>query len=101
MVDSRTNTIFVQDTPSRLDEVRKLLRKVDVPVRQVMIESRIVEATDTFGRNLGVRLGYHDQTGQGTKIGSQDGTPVRVVPGGNLVDTGFHTGQVAQAPPFE
>ncbi|HET9404869.1 MAG TPA: AMIN domain-containing protein, partial [Burkholderiales bacterium] len=40
VVDPRTNTIFVQDTPSRLEEVRKLLRKVDVPVRQVMIESR-------------------------------------------------------------
>jgi type IV pilus assembly protein PilQ len=57
VVDARTNTIFVQDTPSRLEDVRKLLRKVDVPVRQVMIESRIVEATDTFSRNLGVRMG--------------------------------------------
>ena len=101
VVDARTNTVFVQDTPTRLEEVRKLLRKVDVPVRQVMIESRIVEATDTFGRNLGVRLGYHDMTGQGNKIGSQDGTPVRVTPGGNLVDPGFHTGQVATAPAFE
>jgi type IV pilus assembly protein PilQ len=101
VVDARTNTVFVQDTPTRLEEVRKLIRKVDVPVRQVMIESRIVEATDTFGRNLGVRLGYHDLTGQGNKIASQDGTPVRVVPGGNLVDPGFHTGQVAAAPAFD
>jgi type IV pilus assembly protein PilQ len=101
VVDARTNTVFVQDTPTRLEEVRKLLRKVDVPVRQVMIESRIVEATDTFGRNLGVRLGYHDQTGQGNQFGTQNGVPVRVVPGGNLVDTGFHTGQVATAPAFE
>jgi len=61
VVDPRTNTIFVQDTPSRLEEVRKLLRKVDVPVRQVMIESRIVEATDSFSRNLGVRLGYREE----------------------------------------
>jgi type IV pilus assembly protein PilQ len=101
VVDARTNTVFVQDTPTRLEEVRKLIRKVDVPVRQVMIESRIVEATDTFGRNLGVRLGYHDMAGQGNKVGSQDGVPVRVVPGGNLVDPGFHTGQVAAAPAFE
>ena len=101
VVDARTNTVFVQDTPTRLEEVRKLIRKVDVPVRQVMIESRIVEATDTFGRNLGVRLGYHDMTGQGNKIGSQDGTPVRVVPGGNLSDPGFHTGQIAAAPAFD
>jgi type IV pilus assembly protein PilQ len=100
VVDARTNTVFVQDTPTRLEEVRKLLRKVDVPVRQVMIESRIVEASDTFGRNLGVRLGLHDQTGQGNKVGSQDGRPIRVVPGGALTDTGFHTAQVADVPPF-
>jgi len=100
VVDPRTNTIFVQDTPTRLEEVRKLIRKVDVPVRQVMIESRIVEASDTFGRNLGVRLGYHDLTGQGFKAGSQNGTAVRSLVGGQLTDTGFHTGQVATAPPF-
>jgi len=101
VVDARTNTVFVQDTPTRLEEVRKLIRKVDVPVRQVMIESRIVEATDTFGRNLGVRLGYHDMTGQGNQLGTQNGVPVRAVPGGQLVDPGFHTGQVAAAPAFD
>jgi type IV pilus assembly protein PilQ len=65
-----------------------------------MIESRIVEASDTFGRNLGVRLGYHDMTGQGGKVGSQDGTAVRLLAGGQITDTGFHTGQIATAPPF-
>jgi len=60
VVDPRTNTLFVQDTPSRLEDVRRVLRKVDVPVRQVMIESRIVEATDTFSRNLGARLGFRE-----------------------------------------
>ncbi|MBV9361464.1 MAG: AMIN domain-containing protein, partial [Betaproteobacteria bacterium] len=48
VVDARTNTLFVQDTPSRLEEVRKLLAKIDVAVRQVMIEARIVEADETF-----------------------------------------------------
>ena len=100
VVDPRTNTIFVQDTPTRLEEVRKLIRKVDVPVRQVMIESRIVEATDNFGRNLGVRLGYHDQSGTGNQLGTQNGVSVRAVPGGQLSDPGFHTGQIATAPPF-
>ncbi len=57
VVDARTNTLFVQDTPTRLEEVRKLLAKIDVAVRQVMIEARIVEASDTFAKNLGVRLG--------------------------------------------
>lgn len=59
VVDARTNTLFVQDTPDRLDEVRKLIKQIDVPVRQVMIEARIVEATDNFSKNLGVRLGYN------------------------------------------
>ncbi len=58
VVDARTNTVFIQDTPSRLDAVRKLIKQIDVPVRQVMIEARIVEASDKFGRDLGVRLGY-------------------------------------------
>src|SRR5574340_449540 len=97
VVDIRTNTIFVQDTPTRLEEVRKLIRKVDVPVRQVMIESRIVEASDTFSRNLGVRLGYHDLTGRGDSIGSAN-SPVRGLIGGNLNDTGFHTNQSSTTP---
>lgn len=63
VVDPRTNTLFVQDTPSRLEEVRKLIKQVDVPVRQVMIEARVVEASDTFTRNLGVKLGYNTVTG--------------------------------------
>lgn len=59
VVDARTNTLFIQDTPDRLEEARKLIKQVDVPVRQVMIEARIVEATDNFSKNLGVRLGYN------------------------------------------
>lgn len=61
-VDVRTNQLFVQDTPTRLEEVRRMIRSVDIPVKQVMIESRIVEASDTFGRNLGVRLGYGEDS---------------------------------------
>ncbi|MFN0162839.1 MAG: type IV pilus secretin PilQ [Burkholderiales bacterium] len=55
--DPRTNQLFIQDVPSRLDDVRRLVARVDVPVRQVLIEARIVEATDTFSKNLGARLG--------------------------------------------
>src|SRR3990170_2242206 len=57
--DERTNILFIQDTPTSLDGVRKLIKQVDVPVRQVMIEARVVEASDTFSRNLGVRLNYN------------------------------------------
>lgn len=94
--DPRTNTLFVQDTPSRLEEVRRLLRTVDVAVRQVMIESRIVEASDTFSRNLGVRLGYHDRS---NGIGlPNNNSGVRMLPGANLNDTTAHTGQVVTTP---
>ncbi len=59
VVDARTNTLFVQDTPTHLEEARKLIKQIDVPVRQVMIEARVVVASDNFGKNLGVRLGYN------------------------------------------
>ncbi len=55
--DGRTNTLFVQDTGSRLDELRKLIVKIDVPVRQVMIEARIVIADDKWSKQLGFRFG--------------------------------------------
>jgi type IV pilus assembly protein PilQ len=60
LAEPRTNQLFVTDTPSKLEEVRQLLSSLDVAVRQVMIEARIVEASDTFGRSLGVRLGGTD-----------------------------------------
>ena len=61
--EPRTNQLFVTDTPSKLEEVRQLLLTLDVAVRQVLIEARIVEARDTFGRSLGVRLGGGDRRG--------------------------------------
>ena len=59
--DARTNTLFVKDTPSRLEEVRKILKQIDMPARQVLIEARVVEAHDGFASNLGVKLGYTGQ----------------------------------------
>lgn len=56
-VDERTNILIVQDTPSKLEEVRDLVTSLDKPVRQVLIESRVVIATDTFLKDLGVRFG--------------------------------------------
>jgi len=61
VVDPRTNILFVQDTAARLEEVRRVIRQIDITVRQVLIESRIVIASDKFSRQLGVRLGV--QTG--------------------------------------
>ena len=60
IAEPRTNQLFVTDTPSKLEEVKALLAKLDIPIRQVLIEARIVEARDTFGRSLGVRLGATD-----------------------------------------
>ena len=97
VVDERTNQIFVQDTPSKLDEIRELLAKTDKSVRQVLIEARIVEAADTFSRNLGSRLGFHDQSGRGSRI---PGGGTRANVGGGLGDTGFHTGQSSTTPNF-
>lgn len=89
LLDDRSNMLFVKDTPSRLDDVREMLAKVDTPVRQVMIEARIVEAGDSFAKNIGMRLGYHDMTGGGKS---------NIAVGGSLVDTGYHTGQAADVP---
>lgn len=55
--EARTNQLFINDIPSKLEEIQALITKIDVPVRQVLIEARIVEADDSFSRNLGVRLG--------------------------------------------
>ncbi len=58
--DVRTNKVFVQDTAARLEEVRKIIGQIDITVRQVLIEARIVEADDKFSRNLGAKLGFND-----------------------------------------
>ena len=60
-VDDRTNTLLVQDTAERLQDVRRMVRTIDVPIKQVLIESRIVVVNDDFSRDLGVRLGVTTQ----------------------------------------
>lgn len=57
-VDARTNSLLVQDVASKIKELRSVIAKLDKPVRQVLIETRIVEANDDFSRELGVRLGF-------------------------------------------
>ena len=56
-VDDRTNTLLVQDTAERLQNIRRMVRTLDIPIKQVLIESRIVVVNDDFSRDLGVRLG--------------------------------------------
>jgi type IV pilus assembly protein PilQ len=57
IAEPRTNQLFVTDIPSKLEAIQALISKLDIAVRQVLIEARIVEASDTFGKSLGVRLG--------------------------------------------
>jgi type IV pilus assembly protein PilQ len=61
IVDSRTNTLIIKDTVKKIDDVKKLIHQLDVPVQQVMIESRIVIADDSFARDLGVKFGAGKQ----------------------------------------
>ncbi len=56
-IDERTNTLMVLDTAEKLEEIRRVLVRLDVPVRQVLIESRIVIANDDFSKSLGTRFG--------------------------------------------
>ncbi|MFK7814706.1 MAG: type IV pilus secretin PilQ [Gammaproteobacteria bacterium] len=68
-VDERTNNLLVQDTTLKLDEIRRLVERLDVPVKQVLIESRIVVANDDFSKALGVRFGVSNRD---TNTGGSD-----------------------------
>ena len=71
-VDERTNTLLINDTSDQLAEIRALVHRLDVPIRQVLIESRIVIATDDFNKDLGVRWGIN----RNTTTGGTDGFAV-------------------------
>ncbi len=83
--DARTNKVIVKDIPQNLSDMRKLLVQLDVPEKQVMIEARIVEASSSFTRNLGVNWGIHYRDGSASFLGI------------NSLDTGF--GGLTSAPP--
>ncbi|MDM7323192.1 MAG: type IV pilus secretin PilQ family protein, partial [Gammaproteobacteria bacterium] len=68
-VDERTNTLLINDTPESLDKIRDLVKKLDTPIKQVLIESRIVIATDDFARELGLKWGV-------TGSFNNNGTPI-------------------------
>ncbi len=93
--EARTNQLFVSDIPSKLEEVTAMIAKIDVPARQVLIEARIVEADDKFGRALGVKLGGSDLRGlRGGLPGYSVGGNSRVVIGGNYTAIGGQTTQM-------
>jgi type IV pilus assembly protein PilQ len=85
VVDQRTNTLFVKDTPTNLEEVRKMIKQIDIPVRQVMIEARFVNAQTSFSQSMGGKLSMPTRpvpgVGTGTSIG---GTQALLYPTANL-----------------
>lgn len=92
--EPRTNQIFVSDIPSRLEQVQELISKLDIAVRQVLIEARIVEASDTFGKSLGVRLGGSDLRGlRGGVAGATLSGNTRVALGGTFNAVSSTTGE--------
>jgi type IV pilus assembly protein PilQ len=107
LIDPKTNILIINDVRSNIEKVRTLLKDLDLPARQVMIEARIVEATDTFQRDLGVKLGFAQVNGN-LSIGSNmvnaagnigvvpvkpDGSPVNSNLGDSFV-LGENTGNV-------
>ncbi|WP_370637297.1 type IV pilus secretin PilQ [Legionella sp. 16cNR16C] len=84
-VDARTNTIWIQDTGAQIEEIRELVKQLDIPVKQVLIEARIVNVTKDFARDLGIRFGISRPTHlSGTLSGAnqlaQNVAPADVVP---------------------
>ena len=97
--EARTNQLFVSDIPSKLEEIQSLIQRIDIPVRQVLIEARIVEADDSFGRALGVKLGGVDARG------IRGGIPGYGLGGGNFAAVGGNYNAINQtvgliAPPI-
>jgi len=92
--ETRTNQLFVSDIPSKLEEVQAMIAKIDIPVRQVLIEARIVIADDKFGQSLGVKLGATDLRGlRGGIPGYNVSGSNYVTVGGNYSNVGVQTGQ--------
>jgi type IV pilus assembly protein PilQ len=91
--EPRTNQLFVSDIPSKLEEVQAMIARIDIASRQVMIEARIVEANDNFGRSLGVKLG-------GSSPSFNLGGTQKVAIGGDYNAVGALTGQSGTTPSY-
>lgn len=100
VLDPRTNTVFVQDIPKYLEQVQAIINKTDIPVKQVMIESRLVIADEKFGKDLGARFGI-TQTGRPgssvATIGSTIGNRPTAVSTTGTVTQGQHNGTIQTA----
>jgi len=103
-VDDRTNTLLVQDTAESLQDIRRMVSTLDVPIKQVLIESRIVVVNDDFSRDLGIRLGvtaFNENSSDGVTVisGTGNGTDTMVNSAlNNLADPGNNTIYPIQVP---
>ncbi|WP_333709274.1 secretin N-terminal domain-containing protein [Tepidimonas ignava] len=96
IADARTNQIFVTDVMARLEAVRDYVKRVDSPKRQVMIQARLVEAVEGFGKSLGVRLGGADlRAVRGGDAGYSVGGGARLAFGGSYDAITSTTGQTS------
>ncbi|HSH55030.1 MAG TPA: type IV pilus secretin PilQ [Methylophilaceae bacterium] len=102
VLDPRTNTVFVQDISKRLEDIQRIINITDVPVKQVMIESRLVIADEKFGKSLGARFGVTQRGTGGQNVITTSGTLgnriTEITPGtGGAPDTitqGDHNGTI-------
>lgn len=93
IAEARTNQLFVTDIASKLEQVQDIIARLDIPVRQVLIEARIVEASDVFGKSLGVRLG-----GGMDQISTGSGRGVDFGPTYNATSAGTTNGTFVNLP---
>jgi type IV pilus assembly protein PilQ len=94
IIDQRTNQLFVTDIASKIEDIRKLILKTDVASKQVLIEARLVEASDSFSRNLGAKLGFSDlRNVRGGDAGYQVSGNNRIAIGGSMTGIATTTGQ--------
>lgn len=101
--DARTNTLIVSDTANKIDEIRRMVELLDVPVRQVLVEARIVRATDSFAKDIGVKwgaiFGGHDIVVSGQNSYAINNGNLSVTTNSTTVDLGLNKstdfGQIA------
>ncbi|MEJ2322166.1 MAG: type IV pilus secretin PilQ, partial [Gammaproteobacteria bacterium] len=100
-VDERTNTLLVHDTPTSIRNIRDLVRQLDYPVRQVLVESRVVIANDEFARELGVKFGLSASDESGDKYISIGGTKpggIETPDSGSFINSGDAAGLMVNLP---
>ena len=98
--DVRTNTLLLNDTPEKIKQIRDVIAVLDKPVQQVLIESRIVVATDDFTRDLGAKFGINGRVNNTQFQNAATATPALTagIGGGNVTSSGFNVNLPATAP---